>query len=290
MVKNLVEKGSLASPLIIYNRTKARSEHLAESLGGKVKVASTISEAVQPASTIFICVGDDNAVESTIQAALDSGDVKGKLFVDCSTIHPDTTRKIEKTLRSQGARFVASPVFGAPAMADAGQLICVLAGPKEEVEQVKPYTTGVIGRAIIDFSDQEVGKASTLKLLGNSVILSFVEKLGESMVLAEKSGVGIDPLKQWLELMFPGPLYKYAERMQSGEYYRREEPLFAVDLARKDAAHAMNLAKEAGMRLRSMEVTDKYLADVKQHAGAKGDIAGMYGAIRKESGLPYENQ
>lgn len=290
MAQNLIAKGSLVSPLIIYNRTKARSEQLAESLGGKVTVASTVGEAVQPASMIFICVGDDKAVETTIQAALDSGNVKGKLFVDCSTVNPETTRKVEKTLRSHGAGFVACPVFGAPAMADAGQLICVVAGPKEDVEQMKPYTTGVIGRAIIDFTDEDVGKASAMKLLGNSLILSFVEKLGEGMVLAEKSGVGIDPLKQWIGMMFPGPLYKYAERMESGEYYQRQEPLFAVDLARKDVGHALSLAKQSGMRLRSLEVTDKYLGDVKEHAGAKGDVAGVYGAIRKESGLPYENQ
>ncbi|KAL1969874.1 hypothetical protein VTN77DRAFT_7383 [Rasamsonia byssochlamydoides] len=291
MCKNIVQKASLTSPLILYNRTTARATALSESLGtDKTKVATTIAEAVQPASIIFICLGDDAAVEQTIQAALDTGDVTGKLFVDCSTIHPDTTRKINETLRARGASFVACPVFGAPAFADAGTLICVPAGPKEDVEKMKPYTTGVIARANIDFSGEEVGKASMMKLLGNSFILSFVETLGEGMVLAEKTGLGVEPLKQWLELMFPGALPKYAVRMESGDYYQREEPLFAVDLARKDARHVMNLAKEAGMRLKSVEIADSYLKEVKEHAGAKGDIAAMYGAIRKESGLTYENQ
>ena len=48
--------------------------------------------------------------------------------------------------------------LGAPAMADAGQLVCVLAGPSQAVERVKPYCKGVMGKAIIDFSDQPVGK------------------------------------------------------------------------------------------------------------------------------------
>ena len=48
--------------------------------------------------------------------------------------------------------------LGAPAMADAGQLVCVLAGPNQVVERVKPYCKGVMGKAVIDFSDQPVGK------------------------------------------------------------------------------------------------------------------------------------
>lgn len=290
MCKNIVEKGGLASPLLVYNRTTARASSLVEQLGGsKAKVATTIAEAVTPADIVFICVGDDPAVEATIAEILASGDVSGKLIVDCSTIHPDSTRKIDQTLRSKGASFVAMPVFGAPAFADLGQLICVPAGPKEDVVRILPYTIGVMARANIDFTGEEVGKASTLKLIGNSMIISFVETLGESLTLAEKSGVGIDPLKQWIELMFPGPLPKYVTRMETGDYYKREYPLFAVDLARKDARHAMDIAESSGMRMKSLEVADGYLQKVKEHSGERGDLAGMYGAVRQESGLKFEN-
>jgi 3-hydroxyisobutyrate dehydrogenase-like beta-hydroxyacid dehydrogenase len=291
MCKNMVEKGGLASPLLVYNRTTARSSALVEQLGGdgKAKVARTIAEAVTPANIVFICVGDDPAVEATIAEILASGDVSGKLIVDCSTVHPDTTRKINETLRSKGASFVAMPVFGAPAFADLGQLICVPAGPKEDVTKVLPYTIGVMARANIDFTDEEVGKASTMKLIGNSMVISLVEKLSESLTLAEKSGVGTEPLKQWLELMYPGVLPKYLTRMETGDYYKREYPLFAVDLALKDVRHVMDIAESSGMRMKSLEVAEGYLKHVKEHSGEKGDLAGMYGAVRKESGLKFEN-
>ncbi|KAH8691436.1 6-phosphogluconate dehydrogenase family protein [Talaromyces proteolyticus] len=295
MCTNLVKKGNLSSPLIVYNRTVSKATAFAETLGGpsKATAASSITEAVTAADIIFICVGDDPAVEGIVSSAL-TGDVKGKLFVDCSTVHPDTTRKIDAQIRAQGASFVASPVFGAPAMADAGQLICVLSGPKSEIAKILPYTVGVISRANMDLTSEneaenDIGRAGVMKLLGNSFVISFVEKLGEGMTFAEKSGLGTDPLKQWMELMFPGPLVKYIERMQTGDYWKREYPLFQVDLVRKDARHIMNIAKDSGMRMRSVEVADKYLVDVKEHMGERGDIAGMYGAIRKESGLNYEN-
>ena len=65
--------------------------------------------------------------------------------------------------------------------------------------------------------------------------------------------------------------------------------MFGVDLARKDAKHALDLAKSAGVALKDVEVADQHLSDVQQHMGSKGDIAGIYGAVRKESGLRFEN-
>jgi len=233
-------------------------------------------------------VGDDAAINETIDSAL-KGETKGKLFVDCSTVHPDTTEGLAKKITAAGAEFVACPVFGAPAMADNGQLVCVLAGPKESVERVKPYTKGVIGKANVDFGGQPVGKATLLKIIGNTFILNMVETLSEGHVLAEKSGLGGDNLHQFIETMFPGPYTAYSGRMMSGDYHKREEPLFAVDLARKDARHAMALAKENGTRMKDVEVADAHLAQVKAHKGKAGDIAGIYGAVRQEAGLKYEN-
>lgn len=180
-------------------------------------------------------------------------------------------------------------VFGAPAMADNGQLVCVLAGPKAQVDKVKPYCQGVMGRAIIDYSDKPHGSATRLKIIGNTFILNMVETLSEGHTLAEKSGLGSDALHQFIETMFPGPYTAYSTRMTQGDYHKRQEPLFAVDLARKDAKHAMDLAKTHGVRMRDVEVADAHLEQVKKHQGAKGDIAGIFGAVRQESGLKFEN-
>jgi 3-hydroxyisobutyrate dehydrogenase-like beta-hydroxyacid dehydrogenase len=114
-------------------------------------------------------------------------------------------------------------VFGAPAMADNGQLICVLAGPASSIEKVKPYTTGVMGRAIIDLSDQNCGKATLLKVLGNTFVMNMVESLGQGLALAETSGLGVDNLHKFIELLFPGPYTAYSNRMREGDYYKREE-------------------------------------------------------------------
>jgi hypothetical protein len=41
--------------------------------------------------------------------------------------------------------------------------------------------------------------------------------------------------------------------------------------------------------LGAFKVASMHLEMVEEYAGAKGDIAGIYGAVRMESGLKFEN-
>ena len=109
MSKNLVEKGNFDGPLVLFNRTNQRAVDFSAKLpAGKSSVASSIEEAVSRSDIIFTCVGDDAAIQETIATAVKEN-VQGKLFVDCSTVHPDTTNELAKTLEKHGAQFVACP-------------------------------------------------------------------------------------------------------------------------------------------------------------------------------------
>lgn len=287
MCANLVEKSQLDKPLIIHNRTVSRATDLSKKIGNST-VADSITDATAKADIIFYCLGDDPAVLSTVDQILKT-DIKGKVLVDCSTIHPETTTKEAEMIEKAGGEFVACPVFGAPAMADAGQLVCVLAGKKEAIDKVTPYCKGVMGRENIIYADSAPSKALQLKLLGNTFIASMVETLSEGHVVAEKTGLGVDNLHKFVETMFPGPYTAYSMRMKSGDYHQREEPLFSVDLARKDMRHAQDLAKGSGVTMKNVQLADELLQGVQKHMGSRGDIAGMYGAKRVESGLKFEN-
>ncbi|KAL9635155.1 MAG: hypothetical protein Q9204_002725 [Flavoplaca sp. TL-2023a] len=264
MVKNLIGKAHLDRPLIISNRNPQRAIDLQKTLDPtkeKTVVASNFTGAVEIADIIFTCLANDDATTQIVDEVSRATNIMGKLFVDCSTVHPDTTDHLADVFAKAAAEFVACPVFGAPAMADAGQLICVLAGPEDSIP----------------------------KIIGNTLILNMIESLAEGHTMAEKSGLGNDNLHQFIEVMSPGPYTAYSGRMMSGDYHKRKQPLFAVDLARKDARHAMGMSEVNGMRLEDVEVADKHLGDVQSYMGQKGDIAGIYGAVREKSGLNFES-
>jgi 3-hydroxyisobutyrate dehydrogenase-like beta-hydroxyacid dehydrogenase len=119
-------------------------------------------------------------------------------------------------------------VFGAVAMADIGQLICVLAGPVSAVDRVKPYCLNVMAKANIDFSGQSQGTATLLKIIGNAFVLAMVESLAEGHTLAQKSGLGSKNLHHFVETLFPGPYTAYSARLLAGDYYKRDEVSFPL--------------------------------------------------------------
>jgi 3-hydroxyisobutyrate dehydrogenase-like beta-hydroxyacid dehydrogenase len=288
IAKNLVAKSKDAElPLILWNRTKGKADELSKQIGtSKTQVASTVEEAVLPSDIVWTCVGDDKADLAVYEAAM-AVDVKGKLFVDCSTVHPETTDRITEMCKAAGAEFVACPVFGPPAAAEAGKLICVPSGPKASIDRLLPFTIDVIARENIIFADAPPSKSSLLKITGNTFILTLVSNLAEALPFAEKSGLGINELGQFIKLMLPGAYDGYFERMKNGDYYKKE-PGFTVDLALKDANHAIKLAEDCGVKLQGVEVARGHLQAAKDIQGERADMASQYGAVRKESGLPYE--
>ncbi|OTB03325.1 hypothetical protein M426DRAFT_321896 [Hypoxylon sp. CI-4A] len=290
MVKNLVEKGNLDKPVLIYNRTKKRAEDLAAKLPeGKTQIVDSVEEGLKKADIIFTNLTNDAAVEGVYESIL-KGNIGEKLFIDSSTIAPETADKVAQLLADKGAQFIASPIFGPPAAAEAGQLLFVPAGPKPAIDKLRPFVKGVMGKAEIAFEDKPAGTSLKLKLIGNSFVLNMVTVLAEGYTAAEASGVGTDALKQTIDVMFGGIYSAYSERMLKGTYWQMEEPLFSANNALKDLGHASNLAKKAGAELKLLEVSKQYLKTVADHAGGdKGDIAGIYGAARQNASLKYEN-
>lgn len=296
MVYNIVQKAPFAEPLVLHNRTRARSETFQSTLPdpSRVAIAESLEAAVSAADIIFTCLADDPAVISTVDAAL-TADVSGKVFVDCSTVHPETTTDLGRRVTAAGADFVAAPVFGAPAMADVGQLVAVLAGARAVVDKVRPYFKGATSGQVIDLSDESLPaeaswtRAAQLKVLGNTFVLNMVEQLAQSLTAAEKTGLGTAPILSFVEAIFPGAYTGVAHQMLSGDYHKREEPLFAVDLARKDLRHARALTEGAGVKMAFAEAADRQLARVKERQAERGDMVGIYGAVREEAGLKFEN-
>ena len=81
----------------------------------------------------------------------------------------------------------------------------------------------------------------------------------------------------------------YSNRFIAGDYMR-DDPLFKIDLALKDCRHILHLAESTGTAMGNLQVAKQHLEVVKTERGDKGDFAAVYGAVRKESGLPFDNR
>ena len=122
------------------------------------------------------------------------------------------------------------------------------------------------------------------------MILGMVEILAEALVFAEKSDLGTKNLNEFIQLMFPhSPFSAYSQRMLAGAYapVGSDRPGFQIDLARKDAKHALDLAENCGARLEVVEVMDRHLEAAKRIGGDNMDISSTYGTLRKDAGLRF---
>ncbi|CAI7597543.1 unnamed protein product [Penicillium glandicola] len=273
------------SPLHYSNRTLSKGDVLHDE--GAVP-EEKFEDLVRNSDVIFTMISNDDVLTELLNKALVVGDsLKGKIFVDTSTIHPDTSEWATSRLGEYGAAFIAAPVFGASPVAAAGKLIFAVAGPAKAVETIKPLTN-VMGRSVIAMGE-DVRKSSLLKISGNILVISFMEVIAEAQVFAEVTGIGNQQLEEFIGNMFGPVLESYSKRITTGAYAPPLDtsPGFAASLASKDMKHALSIAASHSTRLPTLEVASDRLISARDYAGECLDSSAIYGTGRMEAGLSF---
>ena len=89
-----------------------------------------------------------------------------QIYVECSTILPETARALAARAAAKGVAYISGPVFGRPDAAAAGQLTGLLAGgTKAARDRIRPLVASYAGPAVLDLGD-DPGAANALKLSG----------------------------------------------------------------------------------------------------------------------------
>ncbi|KAL4790758.1 hypothetical protein BDV19DRAFT_393815 [Aspergillus venezuelensis] len=279
-------KANNLPPLHYSNRSLSKGQPLQDA-GAIPK--DNFEELVQGCDIIFTMISTDAVLSDLLSKALSSPtSLEGKIFIDTSTIHPETSLSASKSLHEHGATFIAAPVFGASPVAAAGKLIFAVAGPEAAVEVVKPYIQDVMGRSIIDMGE-DITMSSLLKICGNILVLSFQQVLSESHIFAEKTGLGTSFLHSFISSMFGPVIESYSTRITIGAYAPPLDtpPGFAASLACKDMRHALDIAEQNGMGLPTLEIAFGRLSRAREFAGEWIDSSAVYGEGRREAGLGF---
>ena len=269
IARNLIKAGH---ELTVYNRTRSKAEALASA---GAKMANSLAEAGM-AEVVMTMLADDQAVEQTTFA--EGGILKtlpcGGVHVSLSTISTALSRRLAEAHSARGQSFVASPVFGRPAAAEAARLVVVAGGPAEAVERVRPLLEA-IGRKFFVIGPEPYS-ANTVKLAGNFLIASMLETLSEAFVLTRKSGV--EPAK-FLEIVngsfFQSPIYENYGKIIIEEKF--SPPGFVLRLGLKDVRLVLAAGDEVAVPMPVASVIrDHFLSGV---ARGWGDLD--WGALAK---------
>jgi 3-hydroxyisobutyrate dehydrogenase len=169
--------------MTVWNRTADK----ARALG--LPVTEDPSGLLDASDVIISILTDASAIEA-VYAKLLSGDVTRKLFIEMSTVRPETERRLAEKVRAKGAALVECPVGGTVGPAKEGKLFGFAGGEAADVARARPLLDQLCRRVE---HVGPVGAGAAMKLAINLPLLVFWQAFGEALSLCEP--LGLDPAR-----------------------------------------------------------------------------------------------
>jgi 3-hydroxyisobutyrate dehydrogenase-like beta-hydroxyacid dehydrogenase len=172
--------------LTVYNRTTEKMKPLVEA---GATSASTPREAAAAVDIVVTNLMDDASVLGAMTGnnGILSGMRQDAIHIGTTTISPSLSTRLADLHAAHGSHYVAGPVAGRPDAAAAGKLFTFVAGKPEWLERCRPVMDAYANRILPMGEDPAI--AMSMKLVGNFMVASLIELIGEAYVFAECRGV-----------------------------------------------------------------------------------------------------
>jgi len=170
--------------VIVWNRTAAKTKPLADA--GAMVAASP--SAVATASEAVITILTDGAAIDAVYhgpSGLLSDDVKGKLFIEMSTVPPAVETALAPKVRAKGAVFVECPVGGSTVPARQGKLLGLMGAEPAAAARAGPILEQLCRK--IELCGP-VGAGSSMKLAINLPLMIGWQAYAEAFAMARDVG------------------------------------------------------------------------------------------------------
>jgi 3-hydroxyisobutyrate dehydrogenase-like beta-hydroxyacid dehydrogenase len=262
------------------NRTASKAAGLIER---GMRWRDTPREVAEAASVVFSMVADDTALDAitTGPDGILAGLGPSKIYVDMSTVSPQTSQELAERVRSRGARMLDAPVSGSVPAAEDGSLAIMVGGPQDAFRTVEPLLRQ-LGRTVTHVGDN--GQGLVLKLAINISLGVQTLAFSEGLLLAERGGIdpklaadvmtgsaiGSPALKARVPLMLDLP----------------EEAWFDVELMQKDIRLALQAGHALGVPLPATATTDEILTVAREQGYGGRDLAALFQVLARMSGAP----
>jgi 3-hydroxyisobutyrate dehydrogenase len=173
--------------LTVWNRSPEKAKPLEAAGAALARSPRELAEKVEAVITILT---DTAAIEAVYggPSGLLFGKVNGKLFIEMSTVPPQTETDLAVRVRAKGGAFVECPVGGTVGPARQGKLIGLMGAGDDDAARAKPILEQLCRRLE---HVGPVGNGAVMKLAINLPLMVYWQALGEALALSRK--VGLDP-------------------------------------------------------------------------------------------------
>lgn len=244
MVQRLLDQGHR---LTVWNRSADKLKPLVER---GARAAKNPADAAAASEMVITMLTDARAIDAVYDGpqGLLSGTVRGKLFIDMSTVTPATTVALAERVRGKGAALVECPVGGTIGPARDGKLLGLAGGAPADFARAKPILDQLCRR--VDHLGAN-GAGSAMKLAINLPLIVYWEALGEALSLVRD--IGVAPAKL-LEIMSESSggtnaLKNRAAKLVTALQGGAPDVGFDIDGMRKDLRTMAEAAQALGVEL-----------------------------------------
>ncbi len=174
---------------VVWNRSAGKATPLVEA---GATLATSPAELAAQSEAILTILTDAEAIDAVYHGPIGllSGDVKGKLFIEMSTVRPDTEIALAEKVRGKSAAFVECPVGGTTGPARQGKLFGFAGGGAADVERAQPLLDQMCRR--VEHCG-EVGSGAAMKLAINLPLMIYWQALGEALAISRH--LNIEPAR-----------------------------------------------------------------------------------------------
>ncbi len=177
----------------VWNRSPDKARPLA---AADAKVAASPAALASAVEAVITILTDGAAIDAVYNGpnGLLSGDVKGKLLIEMSTVAPKVELELAPKVRAKGAALIECPVGGSTAPARQGKLLGLMGAEPADAVRARPILEQLCRK--VEHCGP-IGSGSAMKLAINLPLMVAWQAYGEAFAIARS--VGWEP-KRLLEL------------------------------------------------------------------------------------------
>ena len=251
-------------PLIVHDVTREKATALLEK---GAKWADSPKELASQCDVIHTCLPGPKEATQVVLAedGIIAGAKKGSVYIDHTTNSPELVRDISAKLNEQGVEMLDAPVSGGTEGARVKQLLLMVGGKESTYEKYKDVLstmgdmiyTGAIGNGMIS------------KITHNTASFCLSVAMMENWSIAIKGGLAPEKIVEVFQRAAIGRNSDIHSRLPNTLFQGKFDPIFALQVAKKDITLATDLAKSYGVPARVSElVLQEYIEAVNRGWGA----------------------
>jgi len=253
-------------------------EPLARLKSDGVAAAASVADVIGSSEILFLCLPSARHVRAVFEGDGILENIRqGQIVVDLGTSSVSQTRDFARQLQARGASWADAPIARTRQAAQDGTLSVMVGATPELYAAIEPlircFATDVTNCG-------GTGAGQVTKILNNMVLFETVNALAEAVAIAKRNGV--DPALL-LDTLSKGSADSFALRNHGlkaivpGNFPERA---FSTEYALKDLSYALELASDAGIKIRGAELIGQIL----QEAIAAGSGGAYFPVIAKYLG------